>query len=203
MKFSNILKHFILITKHRLLVFNLCCRIGEPWRGFVHDLSKYSPTEFWEGVKYFTGTHSPITECKKDIGYSKAWLHHKGRNKHHAQYWEDEALEEKNVLIPYKYAAEMVCDKLAAGMIYNGKNFKNSSEIEYYLKERKIVSINTKIDNFLIETFEYVQEHGVNDTLNKKNIMRLYNKNVYEKEDLKENNTINNSERMLDLNIFM
>ena len=90
MYFKNIFLHFKLITHHRWLVFKLCCKVGEPWRGFVHDLSKYSPTEFFEGVKYYTGTCSPITEAKKDKGYSRAWLHHKGRNKHHAEYWIDD-----------------------------------------------------------------------------------------------------------------
>lgn len=186
MKFTNIIKHFVLITKHRLLVFKLCCKIGIPWRGFVHDLSKYSPTEFFEGVKYYTGKGSPISECKKDKGYSKAWLHHKGRNKHHAQYWTDESIPEKNIVIPYKYAAEMVCDKLAAGMIYNGKNFKNSTELGYYLKERKISKINDKTDKFLLETFEEVSKNGVNKTLTKENIKRIYEKNISNKEERNE-----------------
>ena len=68
----NIVKHFRLITHHKLIVFKLCCKIGEPWRGFMHDWSKYSPTEFWEGVKYYQGTYSPIKECKRINGYSNA-----------------------------------------------------------------------------------------------------------------------------------
>ena len=192
MKFLNIIKHFTLITKHRFLVFKLCCKIGEPWRGFVHDLSKYSPTEFFEGVKYYTGTHSPITECKRKNGYSKAWLHHKGRNKHHAQYWEDNTLEEKNILMPYKYAAEMACDKLAAGMIYNGEKFNNSTELEYYLKERKISKINPKIDRFLIEIYEQVRDQGIDKTLTKENFKKIYNKNV---NAINDESNINNNKK--------
>ena len=118
MLFKNIVKHFCLITHHKWVVFKLCCRIGEPWRGITHDLSKYSPTEFFESVKYYVGTHSPITEAKRDKGYSVAWLHHKGRNKHHSEYWEDEFAPEPTPVMPYKYAAEMICDKIAAGIIY-------------------------------------------------------------------------------------
>ena len=70
MKIKNVVEHFCTITKHRWVVFKLCTKVGEPWRGLVHDLSKYSPTEFWEGVRYFNGHHSPITDCKKDKGYS-------------------------------------------------------------------------------------------------------------------------------------
>ena len=137
MKLMNIVKHFKLITHHKWVVFKLCCKVGEPWRGFMHDISKYSPTEFWEGCKYYVGTHSPITEAKKTNGYSKAWLHHKGRNKHHPEYWQDDRAPEKTPVIPYPYAAEMICDKIAAGMIYEGKNFTKEYELEYFLTREK------------------------------------------------------------------
>ena len=82
---TNAIKHFNLINRHRWLVFKLCCKAGIPYRGLVHDLSKYSFTEFWESAKYYNGNMSPILFAKKKQGYSKAWLHHKGRNKHHAE----------------------------------------------------------------------------------------------------------------------
>jgi hypothetical protein len=84
---GKILKHFCLICRHKFYVFYWCCKVGIPFRGIVHDLSKFSPTEFWESVKYYSGTGSPINTSKKLNGYSKAWLHHKGRNKHHYEYW--------------------------------------------------------------------------------------------------------------------
>ena len=99
----NIIKHFITITKHKWLVLILCIKAGIPWRGIVHDLSKYSPTEFIESVKYYQGDHSPITECKKENGYSKAWLHHKGRNKHHYEYWYDREAPDQTPMIPVSY----------------------------------------------------------------------------------------------------
>ena len=100
MNLKNIVKHFKLITKHKWVVFKLCCKIGEPWRGFWHDMSKYSITEFGESIKYYVGTHSPITEAKKDKGYSEAWLHHKGRNRHHSEYWIDENAPNKTPIMP-------------------------------------------------------------------------------------------------------
>ena len=77
---SKAWKHFCLITHHKWVVFKLCCKVGEPWRGFVHDLSKYSPTEFRESIKYYVGTHSPITEAKNGAGATpiktpKGWIH--------------------------------------------------------------------------------------------------------------------------------
>lgn len=151
MYLRNIVKHFKLITYHKWLVFKLCCRIGEPWRGFMHDWSKYSWTEFGEGIRYYTGNHSPIMEAKKANGYSKAWLHHKGRNKHHLEYWIDENAPEKTPIMPYKYAAEMVCDKLAAGMVYQGKDFVKEYELEYWKKEKIKVRANEKIKDFVTE----------------------------------------------------
>lgn len=176
MKLKNIIGHFCLITKHRWVVFKLCLKIGEPWRGLMHDLSKYSPIEFWEGVKYFNGGHSPITDCKKSEGYSKAWLHHRGRNKHHADYWVDLGATEKTPIIPYKYAAEMICDKLAAGIIYKGKDWEQGYELEYWQNESKKALINPQIAKFITEVFTQVSKYGINDVLNKKNIRGLYKK---------------------------
>lgn len=173
---GNFIKHLKLITKHKILVFKLCCRIGEPWRGFLHDFSKYSPTEFLEGVKYYNGKRSPIVICKQKKGYSEAWLHHKGRNKHHYEYWMDLDSPIQAPVIPYKYTAEMICDKLAAGLIYSGKDWTPDLELNYYMKERKYIKINEKIDKLLIDVFTQVKENGIDKTLTKKNIRGLYKK---------------------------
>ena len=71
------IKHTTLIMRHKWYVFVFCTKIGMPIRGLMHDMSKFSPTEFLESIKYYKGTYSPITECKRKNGYSKAWLHHK------------------------------------------------------------------------------------------------------------------------------
>ena len=105
---KNIIGHTKTVAKHKWIVFKLACRAGIPWRGFVHDLSKFSPTEFGESVKYYVGVHSPITEAKKDKGYSEAWLHHKGRNKHHLEYWIDSDANPVVPVIPYKYIVALV-----------------------------------------------------------------------------------------------
>ena len=103
--FLNFFGHLHTVNQHRLKVFILCCKAGIPIQGLLHDLSKYSPTEFLEGIKYYAkGKYSPIINAKKDQGYSKAWLHHKGRNKHHHEYWFDYAAPLKAPVIPYKYA---------------------------------------------------------------------------------------------------
>ena len=179
MNLKNAIKHFILITHHKWVVFKLCCKIGEPWRGFVHDLSKYSPTEFGESIKYYVGNHSPITEAKKDKGYSDAWLHHKGRNKHHTQYWVDYDAPEIAPIIPYKYAAEMICDKLAAGIIYKGKEWTKEYELSYWIeREKDKLDIHPKIKDFVTVVLTQVAEQGIDKTLTRKNMRYLYKKIV-------------------------
>lgn len=176
MNFKNAIKHFKLITHHKWVVFKLCCKIGIPWRGVLHDLSKYSPTEFRESVKYYVGSYSPIKEAKNQKGYSEAWLHHKGRNKHHTEYWVDHNAPDVTPIIPYKYAAEMICDKLAAGIVYQGKNWTKEYQLSYWKKEREKVEVNPKIEKFITEVTIQVAKDGINKTLTKKNIKNLYKK---------------------------
>lgn len=184
---EKIFKHIKLVSKHKWVVFKLACKVGIPWRGFMHDWSKFSPTEFWESVKYFDGHKSPITVCKKDKGYSEAWLHHKGRNKHHYQYWTDLSLPEKTVVMPYKYAVEMVCDELAAGITYNGKNWTKDTQLEYYINKERKNLINPHIDNFLMATFIEVSQRGIDGTLTKESMKKLYEKYCVRMEKLDEN----------------
>ena len=133
------IKHLKTICKHKYWVFYYCCKAGIPWRGLVHDLSKFSPTEFFESVKYYQGTSSPIDACKKDKGWSAAWMHHKGRNRHHFEYWWD---NNGPVKMPYKDALELICDYLGAGRAYQGRNFSYRNELEWWGNKRKTLDEN-------------------------------------------------------------
>lgn len=176
---KNIVKHFITITKHKIKVFELCIKAGISFRGFMHDWSKYSPAEFFESAKYYHGDRSPIIYCKQDKGYSKAWLHHKGRNKHHHEYWVDFSAEEKAPIIPYKYTVEMICDGLAAGMIYAGKDWTTDYEIKYWNRTRHLIIINPKIEKVIVEVYERVAKSGVDSVINKKELKAIYDKYVH------------------------
>ena len=130
---TKIWKHFCLVNKHRWYVFKLSIKAGIPWRGLLHDLSKYSWTEFSESVKYYNGSKSPLHVCREINGYSLSWLHHKGRNKHHFEYWED--MDKKRripVFMPYQYIVEAVCDKIAAGMAYKGDEWDQTEPFTYW-----------------------------------------------------------------------
>ena len=117
-----------------------------------------------------------ITICKRQEGYSRAWLHHKGRNKHHTQYWLDFGTKVVAPVIPYKYMAEMICDKMSASITYNGKKWTNDSQYEYWKKEKNRIIVNPKVENFLETVFIEVKNNGIDKTLTKKNIKNLYQK---------------------------
>ena len=176
--FTKTFKHFHTINKHRWFVFLYSIKAGIPFRGLVHDLSKYSPTEFFESVKYYDGSKSPIHFAKLDKGYSVAWLHHKGRNKHHYEYWEDLNKDGRyGAFIPYKYAVECICDKLSACRVYNGKNFNNNQPLDYWNKvdKKNLIKIHPGIAEFTEVILTKISTDGINDTLNSKYLKKVYN----------------------------
>lgn len=131
------IKHFCTITRHRHKVICHCFKAGILWQGLRHDLSKYSPTEFIEGARFYQGDRSPAEVSRVLYGCSKAWLHHKGRNKHHFEYWVDYNPKLKRnapVKMPLKYLKEMFCDRVAASKIYQGENYTQSHPLDYFLR---------------------------------------------------------------------
>ena len=135
----KIFGHLKTVMRHRHEVRKLCFKYGLYWQGLTHDLSKYSPTEFWRGVKFFTGKGSPHLGERARYGYSEAWLHHKGRNKHHAEYWQDIRPNgcTEPVIMPPKYFLEMMCDRIAASKIYLKDKYTDRAPLEYYESHKK------------------------------------------------------------------
>ena len=167
-------QHFKTITHHRILVLRGCFRVGLYWQGLTHDLSKYSPVEFWNGARYYQGTRSPNAAEREDKGYSEAWMHHKGRNRHHYEYWSDMNLQTRDyesVPMPRKYLVEMVMDRRAACMTYQGKDYTPASPLVYFEKsrEKNLMHPQTKQELGYIltmlrdqgedETFRYLKNH--------------------------------------------
>ena len=167
-------KHFKTITKHRLIVMAGCFRVGLYWQGLTHDLSKYSPTEFLMGAKYYQGTRSPNTAEREDKGFSQAWMHHKGRNRHHYEYWTDMHRVTRTyepVPMPRKYLVEMVMDRRAACITYQGEAYTDASALNYFMgsRERELMHEQTRKElKFILtmlrdkgerETFSYLKSH--------------------------------------------
>jgi len=140
MSLKGFFGHLRTINRHRHKVIAHCAKAGILWQGLRHDLSKYSPTEFIPGVKYFQGTRSP-NEAERELnGYSLAWMHHKGRNRHHYEYWTDMNRETKcyePVPMPRRYFVEMVMDRRAACMTYQGKAYRDDSALQYFERSRE------------------------------------------------------------------
>ncbi len=160
---DNGIKHFKTITRHRHVVFVHCLKAGIPIQGLLHDLSKYSPREFIYGARYYFGDRSPNEGEREDYGYSNAWMHHKGRNRHHFEYWTDYNLETKKmapVKMPLKYVIEMFCDRVAAGKIYKGDSFTNASPLEYFEFGRQRRTIHPQTSDFLEKLLVMYKEKG-------------------------------------------
>lgn len=134
------LEHLKTINKHKLMVMKHCFAVGLYKQGILHDLSKYSWTEFSVGAKYFQGNRSPNDAEREDKGYTSSWLHHKGRNKHHLEYWIDYSVDKTKGIVgmqmPKQYVIEMFCDRIAACKIYNKENYNQRQPLEYYMKGR-------------------------------------------------------------------
>lgn len=169
-------KHFCLVTRHRHEVFKLCVRAGIPIRGLLHDLSKYSPTEFFESIKYYTGYMSPITKAKKEKGYSLAFIHHTNHNKHHVEYWYDMHFERQAPMMPFKYAVELICDKIAAGKVYSGDKFDLAEPLEFFMKCDDQKYLNENMFGYIKESLEMLKDKGIKYTVNKKNLKKIYDK---------------------------
>lgn len=173
---NKVYGHFKTITTHKIKVMKLCFKCGLYKQGLLHDLSKYSPVEFLSGVKYYQGYRSPISYEKEVIGYSKGWLHHKGRNKHHFEYWID-SIDGKfqGIEMPTCYLIEMFCDRIVASQVYKKEAYKDDSALEYFLNAKEgydLMHPQTKQDLEFLLT--YVKDHGLDATVEyiRKNILK-------------------------------
>lgn len=161
------IKHFVTITKHRHRVMLHCFKAGIPLQGMKHDLSKYSPTEFIPGAKYYLGSRSPNEAERADKGYSVAWIHHKGRNRHHYEYWTDYSPTTKvmsPVEMPIKYVKEMFCDRVAASKIYQGKNYTDEHPLQYFSRAKDHIMIHPKTSELLESLLVMLKEKGEKET---------------------------------------
>lgn len=172
-------QHFHTVTKHRWLVMCGCFRIGLIRQGLTHDLSKYSPVEFLNGAKYYQGNRSPNAREREDKGYSEAWIHHKGRNPHHYEYWTDlnrQTRRYEPIPVPRRYLAEMIMDRRAACMTYEGKAYTSASPLAYHERslERTLMHPETRRqleyllamlrDKGETETFRYIRKDLLKNT---------------------------------------
>lgn len=159
-------KHLCTVMHHKKLVAQGCFKVGLYKQGLLHDMSKFSWTEFRVGAKYYQGTRSPNNAEREEKGYSTAWLHHKGRNKHHLEYWVDynggEASGLGGMRMPDKYVVEMFMDRIAASKVYMGKEYTDKSPWEYY--QRGKVLLHPEVKTLLEHMLNMLAEKGEEPT---------------------------------------
>lgn len=172
-------KHFCTITYHKYLVAKGCFAVGLYKQGLLHDMSKYSFTEFRVGAKYFQGTRSPNNAEREDIGYSSAWLHHKGRNKHHFEYWIDYTPQGgegplAGMKMPDNYIVEMIMDRIAASKVYKKEDYTDRSPLEYYNRSKSKVILHPHTREMLEILLTMLAEKGEAETFAyiKKEVLR-------------------------------
>lgn len=167
MVIKNFFGHLKTIISHRNMVLRHCIKAGIVWRGLTHDLSKFSPTEFLPGVKYYQGNRSPNEMERETSGYSKAWMHHKGRNRHHFEYWTDYNPKTKlmePVRMPDVFIYEMFCDRVAASKIYNKSNYNESMPLAYFMKAKDRRDIDAETSEKLELLLTMLAEKGEHET---------------------------------------
>lgn len=179
----HFLKHLHTVNRHRFHVFVNCVRCGIPLRGLLHDLSKYSPTEFIISARNYTGVRSPIAnERKEEFGYSKVFIHHTRRNRHHYEYWVDVTTGDIILIpMPYPFALECCCDMISASMVYNGKKFTRDMPLQFFLRVKEKSMMHSATKTFIQMVLESYRDSGF-EKLKKKQTKIMYQKSLEGKE---------------------
>ncbi len=160
---SNFLNHGKTVIDHRHMVLRHCIKAGIPLQGLTHDLSKFSPAEFKYGIKFFRGDMSPNEGEREAYGFSNAWMHHKGRNKHHFEYWLDYNIEANKMMpvkMPLNYVIEMFCDRVAAGKIYLKDKYTDDAPYKYFDERRSRRNIHPETSDFLEKLLKMLAAKG-------------------------------------------
>lgn len=171
-----------------------CFKVGLYRQGLLHDLSKYGPTEFLVGCKYYQGDRSPNNAEREATGCSTAWLHHKGRNKHHLEYWIDYGAAEDAIdpehrgmtgmKMPVRYVVEMFIDRISASKNYQKEKYTDESPLIYYEKSKVAYLIHKDTQALLEYLLTLLAVKGEREAFAfvKKEILK--GKVPYEKEEL-------------------
>ena len=183
-------EHWKTITHHKNMVRAGCFKVGLYRQGIMHDWSKYTPTEFLVGCKYYQGNMSPNNAERADKGYSTAWLHHKGRNKHHLEYWIDYSAADKGhggmtgMKMPLKYVVEMFIDRISASKNYQKENYTDRSALTYYEKGKGHYMMHKDTEAMLVYLLTMLAVKGEKETFRFVKNEVLKGKVPYESEEL-------------------
>lgn len=166
------LKYLSYVLRHKWFVTIECFKIGLYWRGLIHDMSKFLPSEWNPYVEHFYGTGRKGIKGERDkTGYYSAgdtgeyefdfaWLLHQKRNKHHWQWWvlpkDDGSV--KIFPMPYVYLMEMLCDWVGAGRAQGRKSPVSDPYAEtrkWYTSNRKKIKVHDETRARIEQIIEY------------------------------------------------
>ncbi len=141
------LKYLSYVLRHKWYVLVECWKVGIVWRGLIHDLSKFLPSEWFPYANYF---YRP--RPKQSVGYMKpvdsgdaafdfAWLLHQKRNDHHFQWWILPEDDGDTKVLPMSDAArrEMLADWRGAGRAQG----YGDNTLAWYLKNKDKMRLHT------------------------------------------------------------
>lgn len=132
-------KYHWYLLRHRWFVFVECCKVGIPFRGLVHDLSKYLPDEFFPYMYWFYVKKNPDNVRLYEEQFHMAWLRHQKRNPHHWQWWllTMDKGQTVRMWMPIRVRKEMLADwRGASRAITGGDNTK-----QWYLNNREFIKV--------------------------------------------------------------
>lgn len=125
---KHLLKYLGYVIEHKVNVFKACVKRKLYGHAITHDLSKFSPKEFFAYARYFY-----IDRQTFKTEFEEAWKHHYQNNPHHWQYWLKKDGTPKP--IPYKYLEQMAAD-------WEGMALKFGDTAQgYYLKNYKKINM--------------------------------------------------------------
>ena len=128
----------------------------------------YTHLDVYKRQKYYQGSRSPNNAEREEKGYSSAWLHHKGRNKHHYEYWIDYGLGPERGLtgmeMPVKYVVEMFLDRIAASKVYKGDAYTDEAPLQYFLAGKGGYVMHPKTQALLEQLLRMLADEGERST---------------------------------------
>jgi hypothetical protein len=146
--------HLKYTIRHKYHVMVACTKEGMILRGILHDLSKFTPSEFTGYANFF---FNPDGSRKEDLdanseeikrAFGDAFLHHQTSNAHHWQYWIKRTNGHTVVNpMPADIAAEMICDWIGAARA----NYQNEPGIPlpWYKQNRSRILLHTDTRNYI------------------------------------------------------
>jgi len=150
------LKYLGYVVRHRWFVFVECCKLGIPWRGLVHDLSKFLPSEWSPYAWSFNGPWKYRDRPRWLVeAFDRAWLLHQHRNPHHWQFWmlQNDKDGFRLLPMPLVYILEMVADWRGAGRAQG----HGDDLIPWYEKNKDKIMLNEHT-RYTVEVLIYGEE---------------------------------------------